>query len=307
VKPETQSFYELAVRRAVERVVQSLDDALDLESLARSAALSPFHFHRIFRGMLGETPLELHRRLRMERAALRLLENEASVTTIALEAGYDTHEAFTRAFRVRYNCSPSEFRQDGQRERTTCERPRQIEIAALSGIHFHAEFPNNIVVRFTGGDNVMNVTIKHQPEYRTATLRHIGPYNQISQAFERLGEIAGRAGLLNQRPIMLGIYYDDPETTSEKELRSDAAVVISEDAQIPEGLTEQRLPAGRYATTTHVGPYEQLGDVWARFMGQWLPQSGQRIGNGSAYEIHVNNPTEVPKHQLQTELYIPLV
>jgi transcriptional regulator GlxA family with amidase domain len=57
VKPETQSFYELAVRRAVERVLASLDEALDLERLARHAALSPFHFHRIFRGMLGETPL----------------------------------------------------------------------------------------------------------------------------------------------------------------------------------------------------------------------------------------------------------
>src|SRR5882724_4294178 len=97
VKPETQSFYELAVQQAVERVLGGLDEALDLERLARGAALSPFHFHRIFRGMVGETPLELHRRLRLERAAFCLREGSTPVIAVALDAGYDTHEAFTRA------------------------------------------------------------------------------------------------------------------------------------------------------------------------------------------------------------------
>lgn len=73
MKSETRSFYHQAVRRTVERIIAGLDEALDLELLARAAALSPFHFHRVFRGMIGETPLELHRRLRLERAAHRQL------------------------------------------------------------------------------------------------------------------------------------------------------------------------------------------------------------------------------------------
>ena len=101
MKPDTKSFYVAAVRRAIDRIVSSLDDALDLQSLAREAALSPFHFHRVFRGMVGETPLELHRRLRMERAADRLLGGGETVTAVAFDAGYETHEAFTRAFRRR--------------------------------------------------------------------------------------------------------------------------------------------------------------------------------------------------------------
>ena len=111
MKRQTQSFYELAVRRAVERVVSELDQALDLHALAKGAALSPFHFHRVFRGMLGETPLELQRRLRLERAACSLVNEDVSVTTVAFAAGYETHESFTRAFRAHYACSPSEFRQ----------------------------------------------------------------------------------------------------------------------------------------------------------------------------------------------------
>jgi len=86
VKAETQSFYEVAVRKAVERVLGGLDEALDLQRLAREAALSPFHFHRIFRGMLGETPLELHRRLRLERAALCLRDQNTPVTSVTANA-----------------------------------------------------------------------------------------------------------------------------------------------------------------------------------------------------------------------------
>ena len=68
VKPTTRSFYAEAVQRAIESIVGHLDDALDLDALSRDACLSPFHFHRVFRGMVGETPLEMARRLRLERA-----------------------------------------------------------------------------------------------------------------------------------------------------------------------------------------------------------------------------------------------
>jgi AraC family transcriptional regulator len=82
--------------------------------------------------------------------------------------------------------------------------------------------------------------------------------------------------------------------------------VVPEEVPLPAGLVEQRLPAGRYAHTLHIGPYEQLGDAWARFMGEWLPASGHRIGDGVSYEIYLNTPAEVPKEELRTEMYIPI-
>jgi AraC family transcriptional regulator len=306
VKPETRNFYEQAVYRAVERVAASLDQALDLEALAHEAALSPFHFHRIFRGMIGETPLELHRRLRMERAAFTLLEATTPITTIAFDAGYDTHEAFTRAFRDRFACSPTEFRRSPNAEGVECRRPLQIELAARSGIHFDPAGLDNRIVHFIRGETVMNVDIKDMEEIRTIGVRHVGPYSQISEAFGRLGEIAGRAGILGTKPTMIAIYYDDPEVTPEGELRSDAAIAVPESAPVPKGTVEERFPAGRYACTVHEGPYERLGDTWARFMGQWLPQSGHRIAGPTGYEIYLNTPMDVPKEQLRTELYVQL-
>lgn len=302
MKRETQSFYESAVRRAVQRITRELDAALDLEELARAAALSPLHFHRVFRGMVGETPLQLHRRLRLERAASQLLQAAAPITRIAFEAGYESHEAFTRVFRAYYGRSPSEFRAAGSIPLGDCARPPQVELAARSAIHFNG--PNHFEV--TTGGPIMQAEVTDRPELRVATVAHRGPYHRISEAFARLGALAGPAGLLRHEPTMLAVYHDDPETTPEAELRSEAGVVISEDAVLPAGLTETRIAAGRYARALHVGPYEALGDTWARLMGQWLPQSGYRFGTGVSYEIYHNTPADTPPGELRTELYLPL-
>jgi AraC family transcriptional regulator len=305
MKPETRSFYAIAVQKAVEQIATDLDRALDLQAIARTVALSPFHFHRVFRGMVGETPLELHRRLRMERAAWSLRQRDALVTAVAFAAGYETHESFTRAFRAYYECSPSEFRQSSQGD-TRCARPYRIELTARSGIHFQAGALPAWIVPFVGGDRVMKVDIKQMQAKRVATAPHVGPYHRIADAFGRLGSIAGQAGLIREGAEMIAIYHDDPETTPVAELRSEAAITIGPDAKVPDGLGERCLPAGRYASTTHIGPYEKLGDAWARFMGEWLPESGERMRDGVSYEIYRNTPENSPQEKLETELYIPL-
>ena len=152
----------------------------------------------------------------------------------------------------------------------------------------------------------MNIEIIDRPRLRAATIRHVGRYDRISEAFEKLGAIAGRAGILGPDTTMIAIYHDDPEATPEAELRSDAAVTIPETAAIPEGLTELVIPAGRYARATHVGPYEALGRTWTLLMGKWLPGSGHRLGDGVCYELYRNNPTNARPQELVTDIYIPL-
>jgi AraC family transcriptional regulator len=153
----------------------------------------------------------------------------------------------------------------------------------------------------------VNVEISEMPEIRVGAIRHIGPYDQISQTFARLGAIAGPAGLF-QRPgaAMIAIYHDMPETTPPEQLRSDAGIVVTGDTRLPDGLTEQRLPAGRYARTRHVGPYDQLPDVWARFLGEWVPANGHRPGAAPSYEIYRNDPTRVKPEELETDHYVSL-
>ena len=112
----------------------------------------------------------------------------------------------------------------------------------------------------------MDVEITHMPELRVATVRHVGPYEEIPEAFERLHEIADQAGLASMPgTTMLAIYHDDPNTTPSAKLRSDAAIVVPPQEPLPRCLVEQTIPEGDYARTEHVGPYEQLGEAWERF------------------------------------------
>ena len=106
---------------------------------------------------------------------------------------------------------------------------------------------------------------------------------------------------------MVGIYHDDPDSTPADQLRSDAAIVVADGVKLPTELAEQRLPGGRYAVALHEGSYEQLPDAWMRLMGEWLPASGQRVGETPSYEFYLNDPTNTPKEKLKTEIRIPLV
>ena len=96
---DTQRDYAERILKVLVHIQNHLDDPLDLDRLAALAFFSPFHFHRVFRGMVGEPVREHVRRLRLERAAHQLKIGDQSVTQIAFDAGYDTHEAFTRAFK----------------------------------------------------------------------------------------------------------------------------------------------------------------------------------------------------------------
>lgn len=298
MKADTRAFYQHAVQRVVTHLVTHLDESADLASLANLACLSPFHFHRVFRGMVGETPLELLRRLRLERAAHVLLQTDESVTGVAFTAGYETHEAFTRAFRAAFGAAPSVFRRNSM---------ARASLAAASGLHYNplGNSPS-FIPRDTGGQ-YMQIELEHLPSLRLATVTHIGPYNQIGAAFERLGAIAGRAGLFAYPgALMVATYDNDPDATPPEELTSRAGISIPDDAAIPDGLTEQRLEGGPYARYTHIGPFDVLGDVWSRFMGEAIPASGHTLSAGPALEIYRSDMRTTPKEQLRTDLLVPV-
>jgi AraC family transcriptional regulator len=149
----------------------------------------------------------------------------------------------------------------------------------------------------------MQIETVQLPRMRLACIRHVGPYQEIGGAFGRLGEWSQTARVPAGKGI--GIYWDDPRETPEAELKSDACLVVPDDFTPDEpGITLGELPAGEYATYTHRGGYEGLGEAWGRFIGA-VAQSGRMV-EGPSYEIYVNDCSEVPKEELITELYHPV-
>jgi AraC family transcriptional regulator len=151
---------------------------------------------------------------------------------------------------------------------------------------------------------VTDVHVEDRPALRLAAVRHLGPYDRIHLAFDRLHALVAEAGL---QPLgLIGLFHDDPRRTPAEALRSDAAVIVAEGVPLPPGLQDTRLPAGRYATTMHVGPYATLGEAWRHLLHEAVPALGERVGPGITYERYLNTPGQVPDAELQTELCAPL-
>jgi AraC family transcriptional regulator len=306
MKDDTRRHYEQLVVHAIEHLCATLDEALDIGELGRRACLSPLHFHRIFRGLAGETPAELHRRLRLERAAYRLATSDQPVTRLAFEAGYGTHESFTRAFAAAYGVSPSEFRKRTRDNPTSWAAATASAIATPSGVHFTAEH-DLASLQLSTEPIDLKVTVQSIPAKRVLAVAHQGPYGNIGAAFARLDALLAQSARDDLGCVeMVALYHDDPESVPAAELRADAGVVVSDHAAPPSGLHLVTIPAGVYARTLHEGPYERLGDAWARFMGGWLVHSGHRVGDGPMYERYLNTPMNAAPHELRTELFLCL-
>ena len=151
-----------------------------------------------------------------------------------------------------------------------------------------------------------NVTLRTQPAYRLAAFSHQGAYHEIGGTFDKLGQWSCKEGLMKPDGIVIGIYYDDPSSTPEDQLRSDACFVIPDDYEPKDPAHLVELPGGEYAIYRHVGPYSGLGEAWRRMYAEWLPQSGREHAPSMSYELYVNSPAVTPPEELVTEICVPL-
>lgn len=293
MRAATQNIYAERIEAVVGHILDHLDDELTPEELARIAGFSRFHFSRIFSGMMGEKLFDFIRRLRLERAAYRLGATPQAITEIAFDAGYATHEAFTKAFRDLYRLAPSEFRRLKVPHLTQC----------VNGVHFRPVHLPPAPTYTHPEIYTMNVEVREVQPLRVIAMRHIGPYHEIGDVFGRLHAWAAQKGVPMQGAI--GIWYDDPETTPAPQLRSDAGLVVPAEYSIVDpDVHLVEIPGGTYAVCAYRGPYEGLGDEWSRFMGQWFPSSGYQMDEEPwCFEWYVDDCSVVPPEQCLTELY----
>ena len=278
----TRSDYGERLERVFRWLADHLDDTLDLTRLAEVACLSPYHFHRVYRAMQGETAADTVRRLRLHRAAVELITGELPVTRVARRAGYGSQEAFTRAFKAAYGVPPARYRASFVPPHTA---RRQEDAMATT---------------------TYEATIRTTPTLRVAALPHRGEYQSIGSTFERLMALAAGQGLLGADTRTFGIYYDDPSATPVSALRSDACVVLPE-GRTPSGdLQVREIRGGRYATVHYVGPYAELERPYRWLYGTWLAQSGEEPADAPTVEAYLNDARVVPPTGLETEIWLPL-
>jgi AraC family transcriptional regulator len=230
--------YQQRILRVLLHIQRNLDRELSLDELAKVAHFSPFHFHRVFRGMVGESVMEYVRRLRLEQAALQLKHGRRQIVRIAFDAGYEAHESFTRAFRAMFGCSPSQYRRNrlgGLPDGAACSG------SLPSGEPTPASF---FLSPTLSGDVAMDVRIEQRTPTRVVFTRGTGPYAQAARvAWERLCAWADPLlGLIDADTQLIGICHDDPEVTPPDKVRYDAAVTIRHDVQTQGEIGIQEIP-----------------------------------------------------------------
>lgn len=273
--------YETRLRRVLQYIHDNPAGDLSLDQLADVAALSRFHFHRVYRTMTGETCADAVRRLRCHRASFWLTQTDWPLDRIATQAGYDNTQSFNRAFRAVFGQTPTAFRKTGS--------------------------PRTATLTLTIGDTAMTqVDIRDIAPMRTATMPHKGPYQEISRAFQDLAAIFSARNLWPQMRGSIALYFDDPSSVPSADLRSVAGFAVTPETEMPSDLEEMTVGGMRCAVLRHHGPYTGLPMAWDALYSNWLPGSGETPADSPPFEIYLNDPTDTAPPDLLTDICVPL-
>ncbi len=288
------------IQPALAYAVKHLDQDLSLETIAAQTGLSSFHLHRIFTSTTGETPKQITLRLRLERAAVMLLTRQDSILHVALACGFQSHEVFSRAFRQRFEMTPTHYRKRGI---ATSEMENHAalvkQVGPCVGL-FHTNLnasPKEINMTYS----IAKKQIVPQPVL--VVRRRIKP-DEIAKV---LGEMFGQVFMYAQqsgaalagRPFARYLEWGPGLFTLE------AGLPVAANHPGEGDVKSDMLPGGFAAVTTHMGPYDQLVAAHAAVQ-QWVEAEGL-TAQGAPWESYITDPADYPDPKdWKTEVYWPL-
>lgn len=272
---------EKRLLRVLDHIHDNPAGDLSLDALSDVAAMSRFHWHRVFRAMTGETLAQAVRRIRMQRASYLLVMTDQPLAALAASVGMDNLASFNRCFTDAFLMSPATFRKRGElRPFVRTPPPRRAPMHP--------------------------VTIRTEPPIRLAALPHKGAYHEISRAFQKLSAVMASRDLFRNAGRMIAVFYDDPQSVAEPDLRSHAGFELTGPADLAAPLEAVALAGGRHAVLTYKGPYAGLPAAYDELFGVWLPNSGEEPADTPSFEVYLNTPMETAPEDLVTELHLPL-
>jgi len=280
---ETHAIWCQRIERICRLIEERLDEDIPLEELADAVHASMFHMHRVFRGITGETVRTYARRLRLERAAYHLIQRDDSILGIALDAGYDSHEAFTRAFARQFDMTPSAYRESGRDQRPIHSPSRDAR--------------------------TMDIRIETVDPCTVAFVRHVGSYGDTGRAWATLMRW-GWSKMIFGRPTTFGMSHDDPDVTPADRLRYDACLVAKPGTKTKGEISLRELPGGAFAVTEHRGSFELIGETYSGLFATVAisPVDGRRwmLGDPPAREVYLTDPRTVEPTAMRTEIWMPV-
>lgn len=286
-----QIDYQKRIYEAMNYISQCIEREVTLTEIANSASFSPFHFHRIFKAVVGENVAEFTRRLRVELAANRLLAYpQKDVTSIALSCGFSSSQNFAKIFRQRYNLTPTQYRKKN-----------------ANGFQNHSPFndfkpikPGNTEKKY-----LKQVTIQEMPESKAATVRRIGMFPEsCANGFVELLTWAKQKTIIGPCKL-LALYWDNPDITPLEKCRFDCCLSLPDELEPSDPIFIQKVGGGIWAFCRFETGSDGFRKAWEESF-QWLIESGYECRPLPCYEIYYNNGQEHPEGKWVFDIAIPL-
>ncbi len=268
-------------------IEQHLGEELSVERLSRKASFSKFHFHRQFSAYVGVSVSRYVQNLRLKRASRQLVfEPDSKIIGVAYDAGFETPESFSRAFKREYGVTPSQFR----------------SAPAWKPWRESYQFPSSERRRN------MNVKIVEFEKTNVAALEHRGPPERVNDSARIFIEWRKASRLSpKESSKTFGVVYDNPDTTEPQDFRFDICGEVNAAVPAnPQGVVNKIIPGGRCAVARHLGSHDRLGEGAYYLYRDWLPRSGEELRDFPLFFHYLNLIPETPEHELVTDLYLPL-
>ena len=275
--------------KVVEYIESNLDKDLDVDTLCELANLSKFHFHRQCSAFFGMSVMSLTRLLRLKKSAYLLVYRNSNILDIALESGYESHEAFSRSFKKYFDKSPSDFRKQPDWD------PWCITYEPI--LKLRAKIMNKN----------LHVKIVDFPETLIAVMEHRGPPNLLGRTIQKFIEWRKLNGLPPAKSKTFNLVYDDPYTTAPEDFRFDIACSIEKEVEATDqGVTNKTITAGRCALVRHVGSDDSIGSIINFLYSEWLDNSGFEVRDFPIFFDRISFFPETPENEMITDIYLPL-
>jgi AraC family transcriptional regulator len=299
---ELQTDYKNRINRVFKFIDENLESDLSLNTVSEVAFFSPFHFHRIFKFITGETLNEYVTRRRIEKSALDLLHKDIKTTEIAHKYGFSDNSSYSRTFKKYFDLSPTEFKKQNPNKHS---KIRQLK--SKNGQEY-PDYEKYICII----DNLkkwtkMNakIEIKETPELKLAGVTDVGT-NGIENAFEKLSKWAIPKGLLKNSETKMGrIFYDSFKVTAPEKVRMNIFLTTNESFDIEGEINKLTINKGKCI----VGRFEitpnEFEKSWTGLF-IWMNENGYKKSPENPFEIYHNDYREHPENKFIVDLNIPI-
>ena len=292
------------IRKVLKFIEENLDNELSLENLAEIGNYSPFHFHRIFRGIIGETSQEYINRNRMEKSAMLLSHHKnKSLEEVFSEVGFKSNSTFSKTFKKYFGVSPSVFRKNAP-EKFSNILPMNSNIGQKEVVFQQYLYNINQMKNFM--ETNAKIEVKELPEMNLASVLSIGVQN-IDNAYNKLISWGISKNLFPRENVkMISVYHDSFKVTAPNKVRIHACMLLDEPIKTDGEIFPETLPKGKYIVGSFCIEINEFEKAWNGLF-LWMKENGYEFRRSNPYEIYHNNFKEHPEKKCIVDFCIPIL